>query len=329
MIAFFMQVKLWGVRGSLPAPLAPEQVRRQTRALLHESTSLGLKSTSEVDQFLKNQPAWRYGGFGGNTSCIEVTTKQANVIFDAGTGLRALGHELTLSGIDTREREFHIFFTHFHWDHLIGLCFFMPIFIPGNTVHFYAVQPELESVIRTLFKKPYFPVPFEALGAKLTFHSLKPRESKTIGDLEITPYQLDHPDPCWGYKVRGDGKTFSLCVDTECTRVSAEALGPDLPLYQGVDAMIFDAQYTLAEAAHRVTWGHAAATIGLDIAMREGIKQIYFAHHDPSHTDKAIADSEDQAREYYESHLKNERRAKRVVNEVQWAFAREGMVIDL
>ncbi len=150
-----------------------------------------------------------------------------------------------------------------------------------------------------------------------------------VGDIELTPYQLDHPDPCWGFKIKNAGKTFSLCVDTECTRASAEAMGPDLPLYQGVDAMLFDGQYTLAEAAERVSWGHSTASIGLDIAMREGIKEIYFAHHDPSLSDKSIADSEKQAREYYESQLKTERRAGRGAHEVDWSFAYEGLVISL
>ncbi|MES2856679.1 MAG: MBL fold metallo-hydrolase, partial [Bdellovibrionota bacterium] len=124
-----MKIKLWGVRGSLPSPLSPETVKRQTRTLVNESVNLGLK-TGEVDAFLKDQPVWKHGGFGGNTSCVEVTSDKHSVILDAGTGLRAFAHDLAMSGVDTREREFHIFFTHFHWEHLLGLCFFMPIFIP-------------------------------------------------------------------------------------------------------------------------------------------------------------------------------------------------------
>jgi len=89
-----------------------------------------------------------------------------------------------------------------------------------------------------------------------------------------------------GYRIENGGKVFSHCVDTECTRVSREELGEDLPLYQNVDLMLFDAQYTLMESIERVNWGHAAASLGLDIAMREGVKRVLFMHHDPASTDE-------------------------------------------
>lgn len=329
MLNYFMQIKLWGLRGSIPSPLAPTTVQNQTESLLLEAAERKLSTPAQVNAFLSEQPTWRHGGYGGNTSCFEVISKEQYVFIDAGSGLRAFGHELALSGADTRAKDFHIFFTHFHWDHLLGLCFFMPIFLKGHRIHFYAVQPELEHVIRTLFTKPFFPVAYEKLGATLIYHKLEPRKPFVVGDIELTPYRLDHPDPCWGYKIRVGEKNFAVCVDTECLRVTPKELGPDLPLYQGLDAMLFDAQYTLTQAVERITWGHAAAVIGLDLAMREAIKKVYFVHHDPSFTDREVYEAESQTRDYYNAQLKSERRANRSVHEVEWTFAHEGMVIRL
>jgi ribonuclease BN (tRNA processing enzyme) len=78
-----------------------------------------------------------------------------------------------------------------------------------------------------------------------------------------------------------------------------------------------------------VNWGHAAASVGLDIAMREGVKRVLFMHHDPASSDEKIAAAEAQARRYYDGQLRNARRQGITVNEVSWEFAREGIVIEL
>ena len=324
-----MRVKIWGARGSLPAPQTPSALEFQIRRLMEDYHESGDFSMGSVEHFLSKLPRHRFGGFGGNTPCMEVISGGQSVIIDGGSGLRQLGYQLMAGPCGRGAGEVHLVFTHFHWDHLIGLPFFVPLFIPGNKIHVYAVQDDLPEVFKTLFRKPYFPVQLEQLGAKIIYHRLEPRKEFTLGNMKITPYQLDHPDPCWGYKFESGGKTFSYCVDTECVRVSQEELGPDLPLYQNVDLMIFDAQYTLLETIEKVNWGHAAASLGLDIAMREGIKRVVFIHHDPASGPEKIAAAEEQARRYYMSQIKGAKRAGQKTNEVQWSFGFEGMILEV
>ena len=196
-----------------------------------------------LESFISSLPREQLGGFGGNTSCIEVSTSRQRLIIDAGSGIRNLGYELLAGPLGQGTGEIDLLFTHFHWDHLIGLPFFVPLFIPGNQIRAHAVQRE---VFPTIFKKPFFPVPYEKLGSKISMHSLEPRKPVLFGDLEVTPYQLDHPDPCWGFRIRHGGKTFSYCVDTEATRVSRKELGEALPQYQEGAVMRFDSQYSLS-----------------------------------------------------------------------------------
>ena len=324
-----LRVKVWGARGSLPTPVSPAEQEHRIRELLVEFAARADRSPADVDKFLAQLPRHRFGGFGGNTACIEVSTAKQQLIVDAGSGIRPLGYELMGGPCGRGKGEVHVLFTHFHWDHLIGLPFFTPIFIPGNRLHVYAVQAELPEVFKTVFKKPYFPVSLEHLGASIEYHRLEPRVPVAFGDITVTPYQLDHPDPCWGYRFDGGGRSFAHCVDTECTRVSAEDLGPDLKLYQNADLMIFDAQYTLMEAFEKVNWGHSAASLGLDIAMRERIKRVLFMHHDPAASMERIAEAETETRRYFENQMESSRRAGIARSEVEWSFAFEGQTIDL
>ena len=325
-----MRIKLWGIRGSLPTPQVPEHDESKIKSLLKKYVQhVETTNDQDINAFLKTLKPYEVSGFGGNTACIEVSSAKQKLIVDGGSGIRRLGEQLVLGPCGEGIGEIHLLMTHFHWDHIVGLPFFIPLFIPGNKIHVYSVQDNAEESFRTLFRKPNFPVPYENLGAEIIYHQLAPRKPTQFEDITVTPYQLDHPDPCWGYKFENRGKAFSYCVDTEGVRVSRSDLGEDLPMYQNLDLMIFDAQYTFLEAAEKVDWGHSSAPIGLDIAMREGIKRVVFVHHDPAASDLKIADAEAQTRDYYRARLKATEAQGKPLNEVEWEFAIEGTTIDI
>jgi phosphoribosyl 1,2-cyclic phosphodiesterase len=163
----------------------------------------------------------------------------------------------------------------------------------------------------------------------ISFHQLEPRKTISLQGLKLTPYQLDHPDPCWGYRIESGGKSYAHCVDTECTRTTAAELGEDLALYKNADLALFDAQYTLMEAVEKTNWGHASGPIGLELALREGIKRILFAHHDPGASDRKIADAATQTREYLETYRESASLAGRKLAAIEWDFACEGQEITL
>lgn len=324
-----LAVKFWGVRGSLPSAPTPQDWSYHIEGVIRNFFNSGFRDPSQISKFVQNMGVPLLGGYGAATTCVEIQSGHTQLIIDGGSGIRNLSERIMTGTTGRAKGPFHIFMTHFHWDHVIGLPFFTPHFIPGCEVHYYAVQPELENVIRGIFRQPYFPVPFEALKAKVFFHVLEPRKKVSIGELQVTPYKLDHPDPCWGLKVEAGGKSYAHCVDTEGTRVSREELGEDLPLYQNIDLMYFDAQYTLPELAEKANWGHSAAQVGLDIAMREGIKQVLFAHHDPGARVEQILELKRQTGEYYDSREQFAAQNKEKNPAVIWDFAHEGLEIKL
>lgn len=307
----------------------PEQWVQDFEHLMLQFFKSGYREATDVKAFLSSQGITGVGGYGTATTCVEIHSSSQQIIIDAGSGLRTLSEEMVKGPAGKGRAEIHIFLTHFHWDHLLGLPFFAPHFIKGNKIHYYAVQPELEAMVKVKFTKPLFPVAFENLPADIHFHQLEPRKKIKLGDLEITPYKLDHPDPCWGYRIESQGKAYAHCVDTEGTRNSREALGADLPLYQDADLMFYDAQYTLPELAEKANWGHSAAQIGLDIAFRENIKHVLFAHHDPGANTGEINALKAQTREYYDWRIKSAAANNVKLPEVKWRYSYEGLVIDL
>lgn len=322
-------MKFWGTRGSLPSSLLPSEWALHFEDLLRGYFAAGNRDVSQISRYFSEMEIPRVGGYGSATTCVEVATAHGQVIIDGGSGIRVLSDKIMTGNYGRPRGPFHIYMTHFHWDHLIGLPFFTPHFLPGVQIHYYSVDPNLESLIRGIFRKPYFPMEFEKLSAKIHFHLLEPRKPFQVDDMTLTPYLLDHPDPCWGVKVESGGKSYAHCVDTEGTRVSREDLAGDLPLYQNVDLMYFDAQYTFPELAEKANWGHSAAQIGLDIALREGIKNVLFAHHDPGASLQMIAEIKRQTKEYYDWRLDLAKRNGEEMSDVKWDFAYEGLEVRL
>jgi len=244
-----MRIRFWGVRGSIACP-GPETIR-----------------------------------YGGNTPCIEIRCGKRVLIFDGGTGLRALGNVLVK---DKTIRECDIFLTHCHLDHVTGLPFFAPFFVDGYRIRIWAgnLLPEesIEQVMRKLMSSPLFPVQVEIFKAAIEFHDfssgdiLRPHDSVT---LRTAP--LDHPDGASGYRLEHGGRVFSLISDTEGFPGKRDK--ELVTLARGADLIVYDATFTEEEIASRRGWGHSTWARGIRLADEAGVKQLCLFHHDPSHDD--------------------------------------------
>ena len=320
-----MKVKLWGVRGSLPTPIQPEMLYSRLSEILAQFEKL--KPRVSAKEFLASLPIHHTSGYGGNTSCGEITYGTDRLLIDGGSGIRGFSEHIMRA--EPLTDTYHIFFTHFHWDHLIGLPFFAPLYLAGKTVHFYSVDEEMENSLHTMFRKPNFPVPFELIKNQVKIHKLTPRQPFKIGAFTGTAYKLDHPDPCWGLRVEAGGKHVAWSVDHEGNRHSAEELGADLPLFQNLDLLVYDAQYTFDQALEKFNWGHSSAPIGIDLALRENVKRAIFVHHDPAASDQQIRQAEEQTIHYFDELIKQRARAGLPAPTLNWGFGVEGEVFEV
>ncbi len=221
---------------------------------------------------------------------MEVQAANHKLIFDMGTGARMLGFELLKQQPITA----HVFFSHLHHDHNQGLPFFVPCFIPGNTLFFYGQEKagkDLETQLNTLFGYPYFPVPLRQMPANMEFLTLREGQRvKITPELVVSNRKLNHPDECFGYRVEctenGVKKVFAYCTDTEHFSV------PDWKikdLAKDADVFVYDAQYTEEEYPQKVGWGHSTWNEGFKLAQAAGAKRLILFHHDPLHDDAKIA----------------------------------------
>ena len=77
-------VKFYGVRGSIPSPPDNNEIKAKTFNLIKEASSKNLTDDESIREFLKNQPLYRNGVVGGNTSCIYLLVNGLHIILDAG-----------------------------------------------------------------------------------------------------------------------------------------------------------------------------------------------------------------------------------------------------
>lgn len=226
--------------------------------------------------------------YGGHTPCLDIDTGSGSyVILDAGTGIHLLQAALEEPGDDGYD--FHIFFTHYHLDHIIGLPFFRPLYDERNRFTFYGFPYEnrtVDEVVHQVLSPPWFPVPLAEVASSQEFVSLDGSAIEVQG-VSITTARLDHPQGVAAFRIEHDGRSVVLATDYE--RGAEESDSALDELAKGVGTLIHDAQYTPEEYEDRYRgWGHSTWLHAVHTAEHAGVGQLVLTSHDPDRTDLAI-----------------------------------------
>ena len=264
-----MKIRFWGVRGSIASP-GPKTVR-----------------------------------YGGNTTCIEIRTDNNElIIIDAGTGIFPLSQTLLAELPVTA----NVLISHSHWDHIQGLPFFIPNFIPGNTLRLHgAFDPVsgkgIEQVMAVQLQYSYFPVREAEMKANIEYVTLLPEQPIKIGSATVTPYLMNHPVIDFGYRIESHGKSIFFTGDHEPPINIYEPSDADYSEYQtfideknegirkaiqGVDVLIADCSYTEQEYLSKKGWGHGTFHTSIEYAKAAGAKMLFCTHHEPTRSDDAL-----------------------------------------
>ncbi len=235
--------------------------------------------------------------YGGNTSCVEITSDSGELILiDAGTGAHALGRALMEQG---RGASGHILISHTHWDHIQGLPFFAPLFVPDNEWHIYGPRglgQSLREILAAQMDYAYFPVTLNAFAAHVQYHEVV-EGSFSIEDVRIATQYLNHPALTVGYRVEADGASVVYASDHEPHSLHAgeghaeEAEGGDIAhagFLRDADLVIHDAQYTADEYPSKLGWGHSTVEYAVDVALAANARRLALYHHDPERNDASV-----------------------------------------
>jgi phosphoribosyl 1,2-cyclic phosphodiesterase len=246
-----MRVKVWGARGSVPAP-GPQMNR-----------------------------------YGGNTSCVQVTLSDGHqLILDAGTGIRALGVEL----VDSSRVSIlltHLHLDHIQGLMFFAPCFRsgsqITIWGPASP------EANLESRIARYISAPLSPVEVRELPCEVSFLDT-PATEWQLGGATIRAEAVTHRGPTLGYRITDGDDVLCYIPDHEpALGAPLEGLEPEwisgYDLAREATLLIHDCQYTDSEYPAHIGWGHSRLADTLTFARRVSAQRLMLFHHDPLHTD--------------------------------------------
>ena len=299
-----MRIRFWGVRGSLPSPQLPSQIRSKISAIVARLTPADLESPESRERFLAGLPPWLFGTVGGNSPCVSVqygdsgalSSSNGLLIFDAGSGIRELG--IAAAAVKPKLSAYHILFSHFHWDHIMGLPFFNPAYDPSVEVDFYSPSVAMETALQGQMTSPYFPVHMESMASRKKFHTIS--GPLDLCGFSISYRKMNHPGDSYSYRMDDGKHTFIYATDTELSANDFTKSDENTAYFSGADMIVLDSQYTLGEAIEKYNWGHSAFSLAVDFAANWKIKHLVLFHHDPTYDDHKLFNILQSAKWYME-----------------------------
>ena len=240
------KITVWGVRGSAPAPLR------------------------------------EYMEYGGNTACISLEREDHMVVFDAGTGLTALGNAWNPQG----HMRLDILISHLHIDHVAGLFLFKPFLSAGMEIHLHG-RIGLEQCLRRLLSSPWWPIGVGDFKAKVRFHEIQPGDSFRLGRFAVSTMGGNHPDGSILYRLDGDGKRLVHALDCEADRETFVRL---TAFAHKSDLIIWDANFTAEDFIEG--WGHSTWEQGLKAGHDAEAGRVLMTHYNQGYTDGFLRSQE-------------------------------------
>lgn len=270
--------------------------------------------------------------YGGNTASLLLEAAGAPLVLDAGTGIIRAGRQLAARGA----HPIHVFLSHLHSDHIMGLPFFAPLFDPRQEVVLHYPEDggsRSRRALEALFVPPYSPITLRGIRARLRFAPLRAAAGTVaLGNGVEVAYRRHDSHPCLGvllYRVARGGRSLVYATDVESPRVFDAGTRA---FVAGVDLLVHDSQYFENDyvgapraaagktgrparqgtasrwpAGARRGFGHSTMTMAARNAAACGVGRLYLFHYDPRYSDAMLEEMVRLARrEFPRSYLARE-----------------------
>ena len=288
-----MTINFWGVRGSVPTPLSPQQVQSKIMAAIQRAKPSDLENAETRAKFVASLPSWIFGTAGGNTACVELVNNETQIILDGGTGLRPMGKARKCPD------KYHVFLSHFHWDHIQGFPFFDHAYNPNCRFEFYTHFDHAEDYFWEQVKEPYSPPSVgKTLARNIGFNRIFADEEFELDGIKINSHKMRHPGDAYAFSFEYDGKKFVYATDVELKSTDYQNSTDGEGVFRNADVIVIDSQYTVEEVYRKENWGHSSFCYAIDFAVYWGIKKVYLFHHEPAYDDKKLNSILEAARWY-------------------------------
>ena len=199
----------------------------------------------------------------GNTICILIDIEKASIILDAGSGLYKADRYFSAG------KPVHLFLSHLHLDHIIGLHLLNKFDIPqGLTIH--CRKGDKESLNKII--APPFSLPFSSLPYSVDIEEVDADLIEFDG-FSVQAARMMHSVPTIGFRLSMEGKTITYCPDTGyCDNA--------VRLAESADLLIAECAFRPGEESPH--WPHLNPESAARIACDARAKQLALVHFDAS-----------------------------------------------
>lgn len=239
--------------------------------------------------------------YGGNTSCVMMHVGNSLIVFDSGSGIKDVNEYVFHHNI----KKVHLFLTHLHLDHILGMPFFKALWHKDVETIIYCGTAEpfggVLGALTSFFKPPYFPISFNQWLGEIKCIDFKPLETFVLDDdVIVSTCSLNHPNGSIGYKVSHKKKIACYITDHEHGDAYIDASLEEF--VKNVDIMIYDASYDDHKYEHAHTgWGHSTWQKACHLMQKSAVKHLALFHHDPDLNDDAMDILKDKIERIYDN----------------------------
>lgn len=199
-----------------------------------------------------------------HTACFMLP--EVGIVLDAGTGMCAIGKYLQTDRL-------HIFLSHAHLDHIVGLTYLLnlvPRQVLAKTI-VYGNSEKLAAVRNHLFAPAVFPV-----SPLFEVQSLSEPVNLPLGGT-LTYFPLVHPGGSLGFRLDWPGRSLAYVTDTTAS-VSAQYIES----IRGVDLLLHEAYFENNADNLAIITGHSALDAVAALAAHAKPKRLVIVHLDPN-----------------------------------------------